>query len=113
MSGSGICFALCCSHCAASGILAASQPLPLPLPFHCCPSTAACRPKAAKAEIRLTPGKGVQDLTCTVEELVDQVVKACKVGAALVGVLGQMAAEMLGVHLGRQMLGSRWRPMEA
>jgi hypothetical protein len=55
----------------------------------------------------------VQDLTCTVEELVDQVVKACKVGAALVGVLGQMAAEMLGVHLGRQMLGSRWRPMEA
>jgi hypothetical protein len=92
-----------------------------PNPCRCrCHSTAACRPKAAKAEIRLTPGKGVQDLTCTVEELVDQVVKACKVGgrwggcnAALVAVLSQMPAEMLGIRLGRQLDGQPVAAMEA
>jgi hypothetical protein len=36
----------------------------------------------AKPEIRLTPGKGVEDLTCSVEDLVDQVVKSSKVPAA-------------------------------
>lgn len=35
--------------------------------------------KKAKAEIRLTPGKGIQDLTCSVQDLVDQVVKTNKV----------------------------------
>ena len=108
-----VAFVLPCSASSKPPALAASKPLLLPFPCCCAACRAARRPKAAKAEIRLTPGKGVQDLTCTVEELVDQVVKACQVGAALVGVLGQMAAEMLGVHLGRQMLGSRWRPMEA
>lgn len=39
-----------------------------------------CRPRAAKPEIRLTPGKGLDDLTCSVEDLIDQVVKTCKVG---------------------------------
>ncbi|KAI3437590.1 hypothetical protein D9Q98_000043 [Chlorella vulgaris] len=43
------------------------------------------RPRAAKAEVRLTPGKGVQDLTCTMEELLDQVVKGCKVVAFVKG----------------------------
>lgn len=43
------------------------------------------RPRAAKPEIRLTPGKGVQDLTCSVEDLVDQVVKTCKVVAFVKG----------------------------
>ena len=37
------------------------------------------RPRVAKAEIRLTPGKGVEDLTCSVEDLIDQVVKSCQV----------------------------------
>lgn len=32
----------------------------------------------SRPDIRLTPGKGLQDLTCTVEELIDQVVKTCK-----------------------------------
>lgn len=39
-----------------------------------------CRPRQSKPEIRLTPGKGLQDLTCSLEELIDQVVKSCKVG---------------------------------
>lgn len=34
---------------------------------------------AAKAEIRLTPGKGIQDLTCKVEDLIDAVVKTNRV----------------------------------
>ena len=62
------------SPCSAAALLPA---LAAPNFLHCC---AARRPKAAKAEIRLTPGKGLQDLTCSVEELVDQVVKGCKVG---------------------------------
>lgn len=37
------------------------------------------RRSAPKPEIKLTPGKGLQDLTCSVEELVDQVVKTNKV----------------------------------
>ena len=38
-----------------------------------------------KPEIRLTPGKGVDDLTCSVVDLVDQVVKSSKVCIALPG----------------------------
>lgn len=39
------------------------------------------KPKRArpKPEIRLTPGKGIEDLTVPIEELIDQVVKSCKV----------------------------------
>lgn len=43
------------------------------------------RPRQSKPEIRLTPGKGVQDLTCSVEELIGQVVKGCKVVAFVKG----------------------------
>lgn len=43
------------------------------------------RPRAAKQEIKLTPGKGIQDLTCSIEELVDQVVKTNKVVIFLKG----------------------------
>lgn len=42
-------------------------------------TTWAIRRSAAKPEIKLTPGKGVQDLTCSIEDLVDQVVKSNKV----------------------------------
>ena len=34
----------------------------------------------AKPELKLTPGKGLQDLTCSVEDLLDTVVKSNKVG---------------------------------
>ncbi|KAL4451498.1 hypothetical protein ABPG75_007160 [Micractinium tetrahymenae] len=43
------------------------------------------RPRQSKPEIRLTPGKGLQDLTCSLEELIDQVVKSCKVVAFVKG----------------------------
>jgi Grx4 family monothiol glutaredoxin len=43
------------------------------------------RPRAARPEIRLTPGKGLADLTCTVVELVDQVVKTAPVVAFVKG----------------------------
>lgn len=43
------------------------------------------RPRAAKPEIKLTPGKGLQDLTCSVEDLVDQVVKMNRVVIFLKG----------------------------
>lgn len=33
----------------------------------------------AKPELKLTPGKGLQDLTCSVEDLLDSVVKTNKV----------------------------------
>ena len=33
----------------------------------------------AKPELKLTPGKGLQDLTCSVEDLLDAVVKTNKV----------------------------------
>lgn len=33
----------------------------------------------AKPELKLTPGKGLQDLTCSLEELLDTVVKTNKV----------------------------------
>lgn len=39
----------------------------------------------AKAELKLTPGKGLQDLTCTVEDLLDSVVKSNKVVAFIKG----------------------------
>ncbi len=42
-------------------------------------TTWAIRRSAAKPEIKLTPGKGVQDLTCSIETLVDQVIKDNKV----------------------------------
>ncbi|KAK9917391.1 hypothetical protein WJX75_003849 [Coccomyxa subellipsoidea] len=45
----------------------------------------AIRRSAAKPEIKLTPGKGVQDLTCSIEDLVDQVVKSNKVVAFVKG----------------------------
>eukprot|EP01024_Parvocaulis_polyphysoides_P011372 TRINITY_DN13988_c0_g4_i2.p1 TRINITY_DN13988_c0_g4~~TRINITY_DN13988_c0_g4_i2.p1 ORF type:complete len:327 (-),score=34.99 TRINITY_DN13988_c0_g4_i2:728-1708(-) len=37
------------------------------------------RPKPVKPDIRLTPGKGVEDLTCAVKDLIDMVVKNNKV----------------------------------
>ena len=40
---------------------------------------------ASKPEIRLTPGKGIEDLTCSVEDLIDQVVKTCPVVAFVKG----------------------------
>lgn len=46
------------------------------------------KPKRAarrKPEIRLTPGKGIEDLTVSIEELIDQVVKSCKVVAFIKG----------------------------
>jgi Grx4 family monothiol glutaredoxin len=43
------------------------------------------RPRAAKPEIKLTPGKGLQDLTCSVEDLIDGVVKTCRVVAFVKG----------------------------
>jgi Grx4 family monothiol glutaredoxin len=43
------------------------------------------RARAAKPEIRLTSGKGIEDLSCTVEFLVDQVVKSNKVVIFLKG----------------------------
>ena len=43
------------------------------------------RPRAAKPEIKLTPGKGIEDLTCSVGDLVDQVVKSTRVVIFLKG----------------------------
>ena len=42
-------------------------------------ATWSIRRSASKPELKLTPGKGLQDLTCSVEDLVDQVVKTNKV----------------------------------
>jgi hypothetical protein len=42
-------------------------------------TTWAIRRRAARPEIKLTPGKGLQDLTCSITDLVDQVVKTNKV----------------------------------
>ena len=42
-------------------------------------TTWSIRRSAPKPELKLTPGKGIQDLTCSVEDLVDQVVKSNKV----------------------------------
>ncbi|KAL0037604.1 hypothetical protein WJX77_004510 [Trebouxia sp. C0004] len=39
----------------------------------------------AKPELKLTPGKGIQDLTCSVEDLLDSVVKSNKVVAFIKG----------------------------
>lgn len=36
--------------------------------------------RRAKPEIKLTPGKGTQDLNCSISDLIDQVVKSNKVG---------------------------------
>ena len=47
-------------------------------------SWTAKRVRAPKPEIRLTPGKGLADLTCSVEGLIDQVVKGNKVRDNLV-----------------------------
>ena len=46
-------------------------------------TTWSIRRSAPKPELKLTPGKGLQDLTCSVEDLVDQVVKTNKVSQAL------------------------------
>jgi Grx4 family monothiol glutaredoxin len=43
------------------------------------------RPSAAKPEIRLTPGKGLDDLTCSVTDLIDGVVKSVPVVAFVKG----------------------------
>eukprot|EP00884_Botryococcus_braunii_P017146 jgi/Botrbrau1/4114/Bobra.152_3s0061.1 len=40
---------------------------------------------AARPEIKLTPGKGIEDLTCKVEDLIDSVVKDLKVVAFVKG----------------------------
>jgi glutaredoxin-related protein len=45
----------------------------------------ARRPRAARPELRLTPGKGLADLTVSVEALVDQVVKSARVVAFVKG----------------------------
>lgn len=42
-------------------------------------TTWSIKRSAPKPELKLTPGKGLQDLTCSVEDLVDQVVKTNKV----------------------------------
>ena len=39
----------------------------------------ARRVRRAKPELKLTPGKGIEDLTCAVEDLVDKIVKDVKV----------------------------------
>ena len=46
-------------------------------------TTWSIRRSAPKPELKLTPGKGLGDLTCSVEDLVDQVVKTNKVLSAL------------------------------
>lgn len=43
------------------------------------------RPRAPKLELRLTPGKGIDDLSISLEDLVDQVVKAVPVVAFVKG----------------------------
>ncbi|CAD7702129.1 unnamed protein product [Ostreobium quekettii] len=43
------------------------------------------RVRRARPEIKLTPGKGIEDLTCSVEDLVDRVVKDNKVVAFIKG----------------------------
>jgi len=43
------------------------------------------RPKAPKPELRLTPGKGIDDLSISLEDLVDQVIKAVPVVAFVKG----------------------------
>jgi Grx4 family monothiol glutaredoxin len=48
-------------------------------------SWAQRRARAAKPEIRLTPGKGLADLACPVTDLVDAVVKANRVVAFVKG----------------------------
>ncbi|EIE27815.1 glutaredoxin [Coccomyxa subellipsoidea C-169] len=48
-------------------------------------TTWAIRRAMAKPEIKLTPGKGLQDLTCSIEDLLDQVVKSNKVVAFVKG----------------------------
>jgi len=47
------------------------------------------RVQRAKPEIKLTPGKGIEDLTCSVEDLVDKVVKDNKVVAFIKGTRAQ------------------------
>lgn len=42
-------------------------------------TTWSIKRSAPKPELKLTPGKGLQDLTCSVEDLVEQVVKTNKV----------------------------------
>ena len=44
-------------------------------------ATWSLRRAPPKPEIKLTPGKGVQDLTCSVEDLVDKIVKSNKVAS--------------------------------
>lgn len=41
--------------------------------------------RVAKQEIKLTPGKGIDDLTCSIEDLIDQVVKTNKCVAFVKG----------------------------
>ncbi|CAL5224467.1 g7159 [Coccomyxa viridis] len=48
-------------------------------------TTWSIRRSAPKPELKLTPGKGLQDLTCSVEDLLDQVVKTNKVVAFVKG----------------------------
>lgn len=43
------------------------------------------RKPAAKAELKLTPGKGVEDLTCSISDLIEAVVKSEKVVAFIKG----------------------------
>lgn len=43
------------------------------------------RRRMAKPEIKLTPGKGVEDLTCSLDDLIDQVVKTNRVVAFVKG----------------------------
>ena len=43
----------------------------------------SARRQAAKPEIRLTPGKGAQDVTCSMAELIQQVVSTNKVRLSL------------------------------
>ena len=41
--------------------------------------------RMAKPEIKLTPGKGIEDLTCSIDDLIDQVVKTNRVVAFVKG----------------------------
>lgn len=43
------------------------------------------RRRMAKPEIKLTPGKGLEDLTCSIDDLIDQVVKTNRVVAFVKG----------------------------
>lgn len=67
-----------CVHECACGAVQANGAVP-PGNARNAPQQWVRKSPRAKPELKLTPGKGLQDLTCSVEDLLDTVVKSNKV----------------------------------